>query len=113
MVSLDDAVLARLEKGGSRYEILVDPHLVENWKIDNESVKISVRFLTNEIRSDALNIKIFYKKCETVVSCKITEQDGNLKTELLKKILKQAAIYEQQSKDKNFKPYTGSLSNIK
>ena len=30
MVSLDDAVLARLEKGGSRYEILVDPDLVEN-----------------------------------------------------------------------------------
>ena len=29
MVSLDDAVLARLEKGGSRYEILVDPDLVD------------------------------------------------------------------------------------
>ena len=91
--------------------------IVTDWYSDeqgsNESIKISIRFLTNEIRSDALNIKIFYKKCETVVSCKITEQDGNLKTELLKKILKQAAVYEQQSKDKNFKPYTGSLSNIK
>ena len=41
MVSLDDAVLARLEKGGSRYEILVDPQLVDNWKSDNESVEIS------------------------------------------------------------------------
>ena len=40
MVSLDDAVLARLEKGGSRYEILVDPDLVDNWKEDRESVEL-------------------------------------------------------------------------
>ncbi len=53
MVSLDDAVLARLEKGGSRYEILVDPHLVENWKIDNESVKISDLLAIEEVWSDA------------------------------------------------------------
>jgi len=32
MVSLDDAVLARLEKGGKRYEALVNPDLVEQWK---------------------------------------------------------------------------------
>ena len=30
----------------------------------NESIKISIRFLTNEIRSDALNIKVFNRKCE-------------------------------------------------
>ena len=91
--------------------------IITDWysdgEVSNESIKISIRFLTNEIRSDALDIKVFYKKCTTVVSCKITEQDGNLKTELLKNILKQAAIYEKQSKDKNFKPYTGSLSNVK
>ena len=32
----------------------------------NESIKISIRFLTNEIRSDALDIKIFNKKCENL-----------------------------------------------
>ena len=31
----------------------------------NESIKISIRFLTNEIRSDALDIKVFNKKCVT------------------------------------------------
>ena len=30
----------------------------------NESIKISIRFLTNEIRSDALNVKIFNRKCK-------------------------------------------------
>ena len=53
MVSLDDAVLARLEKGGSRYEILVDPQLVDNWKSDNESVEISDLLAIEEVWSDA------------------------------------------------------------
>ncbi len=38
MVSLDDAVIARFEKGGSRYEILVDPDLVAQWKENPENV---------------------------------------------------------------------------
>ena len=57
--------------------------------------KYQLGSLLMRLRSDALDIKVFYKKCTTVVSCKITEQDGNLKTELLKNILKQAAIYEK------------------
>ena len=53
MVSLDDAVLARLEKGGSRYEILVDPDLVENWKEDQESVELGELLAIEEVWSDA------------------------------------------------------------
>ena len=53
MVSLDDAVLARLEKGGSRYEILVDPELVETWKVDPNSVELSDLLAIDEVWSDA------------------------------------------------------------
>ena len=53
MVSLDDAVLARLEKGGSRYEILVDPDLVDIWKKDNNSVTLDDLLATGEIWNDA------------------------------------------------------------
>ena len=53
MVSLDDAVLARLEKGGSRYEILVDPDLVDIWKKDNNSVPLDDLLATGEIWNDA------------------------------------------------------------
>ncbi|MFL2498922.1 MAG: ribosome assembly factor SBDS [Candidatus Thalassarchaeum sp.] len=53
MVSLDDAVTARLERGGSRYEILVDPNLVQAWKDDPESVLLSDLLATEEIWSDA------------------------------------------------------------
>ena len=53
MVSLDDAVLARLEKGGSRYEILVDPELVDEWKKDHASVSLDDLLATDEIWNDA------------------------------------------------------------
>ena len=51
MVSLDDAVLARWEKGGSRYEILVDPDLVQKWKNNPDSVDLSDLLATEEIWS--------------------------------------------------------------
>ena len=83
--------------------------LITDWYSDdqnsNESIKITIRFLTNEVRSDALDIKVFYKKCDNITNCKVTEQEGNLKVELNKEILKKAAVYEQQQKDKTFKPY--------
>ena len=72
----------------------------------SESIKISIRFLTNEIRSDALEIKIFTRKCiDSSINCKITSTDKVLVTELKKQILKKAAIYEKEKKDKDFKPY--------
>ena len=74
---------------------------------NNESIKITVRFLSNEVRSDAVSIKVFYKICDINLSCTITEKSGLLDKELKKEILKQAAIYEKQNKDKNFEPYPG------
>ncbi len=53
MVSLDDAVLARLEKGGKRYEALVDPDLVEQWKEDSSSVELDDFMAMDEIFHDA------------------------------------------------------------
>jgi len=69
----------------------------------NESIKISIRFLSNEIRSDALDIKVFNKKCLTQTNCVISEKSGNIKIELKQKILKTAAIYEKEKKDKKKK----------
>ena len=79
----------------------------------DESIKISIRFLTNEVRSDALDIKLFYKKCGQNESCQISEKKGSLVTELNKKILAKAAIYKEQKKDKNFKPYKGQMKSLK
>ena len=69
----------------------------------NESIKISIRFLTNEIRSDALDIKVFSKKCITPSNCVTSERQGNINTELKTKILKTAAIYQADKKLKTSK----------
>ena len=53
MVSLDDAVLARFEKGGKRYEALVDPDLVEQWKEDSSSIQLDDFMAMDEIFHDA------------------------------------------------------------
>lgn len=53
MVSLDDAVLARLEKGGKRYEALVDPDLVEHWKEDASTIELDDFMAMDEIFHDA------------------------------------------------------------
>jgi len=74
----------------------------------NESIKITVRFLSNEIRSDAIDVDVFYRKCVTTNNCKINKQEGQLKKELTKQILAKASIYQKQKKDKNFKPYRQS-----
>ena len=87
--------------------------IITDWYSENEkdSIKITLRFLTNEIRSDAIDIKVFYKKCTEIINCKIFEKEGNLEKELKKEILKKALIYQEQTKDKNFKPYSNSKIN--
>ena len=91
--------------------------IITDWYNDgssnNQSVKISIRFLSNEIRSDALDIKIFTKNCSTSIECKIYENKGNLIFELKKSILKKAAIYEKQNKNKNKKTYIMSKPDNK
>ena len=68
-----------------------------------ESIKISIRFLTNEIRSDALKISIFKKNCKNNMNCKISESNETLATELIKEILKKATVYKKENEDKEKK----------
>ena len=81
--------------------------IITDWfsRDNKDSIKITLRFLTNEVRSDAIDIKVFYKKCNLEMNCTIFQQEGDLEKELKKEILKKAAIYKKQTKDKNFKPY--------
>jgi hypothetical protein len=85
--------------------------IITDWystdQTSNESIKISIRFLTNEIRSDALDIKIFNKKCLTLSNCVTSEKQGNISNEIKTKILKTAALYAAQKKSKTSKEYKG------
>jgi len=74
----------------------------------NESVKISVRFLTNEIRSDALDINVFLKKCnQALTNCSISQNNNDLIADLNLSILKKATKYQKEiiAKRKKDNPY--------
>jgi hypothetical protein len=82
--------------------------IITDWYFDeknpNESIKISIRFLTNEVRSDALDIKVFKKTClNNLMNCKISQKQNSLNNEIKKEILKKATIYKDQKIEKNKK----------
>ena len=76
--------------------------IVTDWYSDgqnpNETIKVTIRFLTNEIRSDALDLKIFYKSCNKSNQCVTVQKKGNLVNEFKKQILKKATVYKKQAK---------------
>ena len=72
---------------------------------ENKSLKISIQFLSNEVRADALDVKIFKKNCGTNTSCKIVNSNTELNNEIKLAILKKAAVYEKEGITKNKTTY--------
>ena len=67
----------------------------------NSSIKISLRFLSNEIRSDSLKVIIHKKNCSASLDCKISILEKNkINEELHSTILRKAAILKKEDKKK-------------
>ena len=68
----------------------------------NDSIKITVRFLSNEIRSDSIKVIVHKKNCKSSNNCVINLAPENsvIKKEILSVILKKAALMEKQAKKK-------------
>jgi len=62
----------------------------------DESIKITVRFLTNEIRSDGIKIIVHKKRCNVEQNCKITKISSAIEQELQVAILRKAILFEKQ-----------------
>ena len=79
--------------------------IISDWYADNnnsnESIKISIRFLSNEVRSDSLKIIVHKKTCSNNSGC-ITTLINNSKVEeeLRSTIIRKAALLEKDSKNK-------------
>ena len=69
----------------------------------DESIKITIRFLTNEIRADGLRVIVHKKKCNSKQKCTINKISSALEYELQVAILKKAAIFEKEYKRKSRK----------
>jgi hypothetical protein len=72
---------------------------------NNESIKLTIKFLSNEIRADAINVKVFKKICSESQNCKIINSDSKINSELKLAILKKAALYQKNDMKKNSKKY--------
>ena len=89
--------------------IIITDWFSGNSKVENEKrmLKITVRFLSNEIRADALKINIHEKICKliTVNDCNVNKISSNLENEIKLAILKKAALLERGAFKKEAKEY--------
>jgi len=97
---LDFLPLANVDYSGG---IITTDWYNEGTSLD-ESIKITVRFLTNEIRSDGLRIIVHKKRCDIQQNCRITKISSSLEHELQVAILKKAILFEKEY-NKNKKKY--------
>ena len=76
--------------------------IITDWYSDNnnvdESIKITIRFLDNKIRSDSLKILVHQKICKKDNNCITNVMNSNLVDELKVAILRNAAVLEKNSK---------------
>jgi len=81
--------------------------IITDWYSDSqdlgESIKITLRFLSNEIRSDSLKVIVHNKKCKSNQNCQINEINSNIKFELQRSILSKAVKLEKEIKNKTSK----------
>ena len=82
--------------------------IITDWYSDNnsakESIKISLRFLSNDIRSESLKVIVHQKICSANLNCKVVLlSNTKIKEELHTAILRKAALLEKQSKNKKKK----------
>ena len=78
--------------------------IISDWyseSTNNESLKITIRFLSNEVRSDSLKIIVHKKDCGSNQNCKITLLGNSaIINELRSSIVRKAAVLEKENKKK-------------
>ena len=103
---LDFLPLANVDYSGG---IIITDWYNESASSD-ESIKITIRFLTNEIRSDGIRIIVHKKRCNVEQSCKISKITSAIEQELQVAILKKAVLFERDY-NKNKKKFKRGDTN--
>ena len=79
--------------------------VITDWYSDGadreNSIKITIRFLSNEIRSDSLKITVHKKVCNTSNACSVLLlEKSKIKQELNSTILRKAALIKKEDQTK-------------
>ena len=96
---LDFTPLSNVDYGGGI--IITDWYSNEN-DLD-QSIKISVQFLSDEIRADGLLVKIYQKKCNSQTNCAVQTLESDLNQEIKLAILKKASQMQLDNRKKRRK----------
>ena len=104
--TLDFMVLANVDYAGGL--------IISDWYSDNnpdEAIKITLRFLDNEVRVDSIKVTIHKKICKNN-NCRIKQVESDLSFDIKDKILKKAAyLVKTDKKKKKSKKMKSVISN--
>ena len=89
---LDFLPLANVDYSG----VIITTDWYNEGTASDESIKITIRFLTNEIRSDGIRIIVHKKRCNVQQKCVVKKISSTLEHELRVAILKKATLFENE-----------------
>ena len=76
--------------------------IISDWYNDSsdakDSIKITVRFLSNEIRADSVKVIVHKRNCNINNQCVVNKIDSKIEEELQMAIIKKAALLEKEAK---------------
>ena len=107
MDTLDFMILSSADYGGGI--IITDWYSEQS---DDEAIKITVRFLSDQIRADALKINIHKKICDKNNRCKIVKLENDMQDELKLAILKKAVLIEKDVLTKKRKAFNKKFPKL-
>ena len=78
--------------------------IITDWYSDsntsNDSLKFTIRFMSNEIRADSLKIIVHKKTCKVQSNCIVQKISSQLENTIRTEIVKKAALLDRKSKKK-------------
>ena len=91
---LDFTPLSNVDYSGG---IIITDWFSDKNSNENEYLKITIKFLSNEIRADGLDVVIYKKNCDIQNKCNTIKLDSVLNNEIKLAILKKAAELEENA----------------
>ena len=91
---LDFTPLSNVDYSGG---IIITDWFADDNSSENEQIKITVKFLSNEIRADGLDVIIHKKICNTENKCKTIKVESAIENEIKLAILKKAAELKENA----------------
>jgi hypothetical protein len=94
---LDFTPLSNVDYSGG---IIITDWFAEENSTDT-SIKITIRFLSNEIRADGMSVSIHKRVCKNSNNCITSKIDSTLSEEIKLAVLKKAATLKEEGLSKN------------